>query len=40
VPHRIGGIDSALRYICSHAGVWKATGEEIVKAYLESGSTF
>jgi peptidoglycan/xylan/chitin deacetylase (PgdA/CDA1 family) len=40
VPHRIGGLDEALQYICSHAGVWKATGEEIVKAYLESGTTF
>ena len=40
VPHRIGGLDRALEYICSHAGVWKATGEEIVKAYLESGATF
>ena len=40
VPHRIGGLDSALNYICSHAGVWRATGEEIVRAYLESGNTF
>jgi peptidoglycan/xylan/chitin deacetylase (PgdA/CDA1 family) len=40
VAHRIGGLDSALKYICSHAGVWKATGEEICKAYLESGATF
>ena len=38
--HRIGGLDSALKYICSHAGVWKATGEEIVQAYLASGATF
>jgi peptidoglycan/xylan/chitin deacetylase (PgdA/CDA1 family) len=38
--HRIGGLDSALKYICSHAGVWKATGEEIVQAYLKSGPTF
>jgi len=40
VPHRIDGLDAALRYICSHDGVWKATGEEIVQAYLASGSTF
>jgi len=39
-PHRIGGLDSALEYICSHAGVWKATGAEIVQAYLKSGATF
>ena len=38
--HRIGGLDSALAYICSHAGVWKATGEEITRAYLDSGATF
>jgi peptidoglycan/xylan/chitin deacetylase (PgdA/CDA1 family) len=36
VPHRIDAVDSALRYICSHAGVWKATGEEIVRHYLET----
>ncbi len=39
-PHRIGGLDAALDYICSHSGVWKATGEEIVQAYLASGATF
>lgn len=40
VPHRIGTLDSALTYIRSHAGVWFATGEEIVRHYLESGVTF
>jgi allantoinase len=40
VPHRIDGLDSALQYICSHTGVWLATGEEIVRAYLDSGATF
>lgn len=40
VPHRIGGLDSVLNYICSHAGVWRATGEEIVRAYLKSDATF
>ena len=40
VPHRIGAFDRALDYICSHAGVWKATGGEIVAHYLKSGATF
>jgi len=39
-PHRIGALDRALEYICSHDGVWKATGREIVEYYLESGVTF
>ena len=34
-PHRIGALDRALEYICSHAGVWKATGSEIVDHYLK-----
>jgi len=32
--HRIGALDSALDYICSHAGVWRATGWEIVQHFL------
>jgi peptidoglycan/xylan/chitin deacetylase (PgdA/CDA1 family) len=32
-PHRIGALDSALEYICSHAGVWCATGWEIVQHF-------
>jgi hypothetical protein len=32
---RSGVFDAALKYICSHDGVWKATGEEILDAYLE-----
>ena len=40
VPHRIGALDSALRYISSHHGVWFATGEEIVRHYLAAGTTF
>jgi len=36
VPHRIGGLDAALKYICEHEGVWLATGEEIARAYLEA----
>ncbi|MFM2129754.1 MAG: hypothetical protein RL477_1300 [Pseudomonadota bacterium] len=34
VPHRIGGLDDALRYIAGHEGVWLATADEIVAAYL------
>lgn len=34
MPNRIGALDSALQYICGHDGVWKATGSEIVDAYL------
>ncbi len=33
MPHRIGALDSALAYICGHAGVWCATGEEIVNHF-------
>jgi allantoinase len=33
-PHRIGALDAALEYICSHPGVWRATGWEIVQHYL------
>ena len=40
VPHRIGGLDRALQYIASHQGVWFATGEEILEAWLNSGATF
>ena len=40
VPHRIAGLDEALAYIAAHDGVWFATGEEIVRAWLESGATF
>ena len=39
VPHRIGGLDAALEYICGHDGVWFATGEEIARAYLESDAS-
>lgn len=37
VPHRIGALDSALKYICSHKNVWCATGHEIVSHFLEEG---
>jgi allantoinase len=40
VPHRIGALDRALKYIRSHDRVWFATGEEIVRHYLTSGATF
>ncbi|MBM3530298.1 MAG: polysaccharide deacetylase [Alphaproteobacteria bacterium] len=33
VPHRIGALDKALRYICKHKKVWKATGSEICAQY-------
>jgi peptidoglycan/xylan/chitin deacetylase (PgdA/CDA1 family) len=39
VPHRVGGLDSALQYICKHDDVWLATGEEIVRAYLDAVPT-
>jgi allantoinase len=39
VPHRIRGLDSALQYIRSHDRVWFATGEEIVRHWLQSGAT-
>jgi allantoinase len=32
-PHWVRHLDRALAYICSHEGVWKATGEEIADAY-------
>ena len=34
VPHRIGALDAALKYICKHKKVWKATGSEIAWHYL------
>jgi allantoinase len=40
VPHRIAGLDAALAYIRAHDGVWFATGEEIVRHWLQSGATF
>ena len=38
MPHRIGALDSALDYICSHKGVWRATGGEIISAWRSIGS--
>jgi peptidoglycan/xylan/chitin deacetylase (PgdA/CDA1 family) len=33
-PHRAKHLDRALKYILSHEGVWKATGEEIADWYI------
>lgn len=35
-PHRIGALDRALEHIGRFDGVWKATGEEIARHYLET----
>ena len=40
VPHRIRGLEAALRYIAWHDKVWFATGSEIVQHYLASGAVF
>mgnify|MGYP000630655676 CR=1 FL=1 len=34
-PHRIGSLAKALEYIRSHAGVWCATGSQIVDCYRQ-----
>jgi hypothetical protein len=42
LPYRIGAFDAALKYICKHKKVWKATGSEIARHYLaqlEGGMT-
>lgn len=39
-PQRIDAFDSAVSYMLSHAGVWPATGSEIVEYYLKSGAVF
>ncbi len=33
VPHRIGALDKALKYISKHRKVWKATGSEIARHF-------
>jgi peptidoglycan/xylan/chitin deacetylase (PgdA/CDA1 family) len=38
-PHRIGALDAALEHICSHEGVWLATGREIVEHYQKTVSS-
>jgi allantoinase len=35
LPYRIAYLDQALGYICSHAGVWRATGWEIADWYYQ-----
>jgi allantoinase len=40
VPHRIRGLENALRYIATHQKVWYATGSEIIEHYLASGGSF
>jgi peptidoglycan/xylan/chitin deacetylase (PgdA/CDA1 family) len=32
-PYRIDALDAALKYICKHKKVWKATGSEIARHY-------
>jgi allantoinase len=35
-PHRIGALERALAHISKFDGVWKATGEEIARHYLQT----
>ena len=35
LPFRIGALERGLDYICSHDGVWRATGEEIADSFLQ-----
>lgn len=37
-PNRISAVDAALAYICSHEGVWRATGSEIIDHYAKAVS--
>ncbi len=39
LPHRIDALDKGLEYICSHKGVWRATGEDIVNHFLAQQGT-
>jgi hypothetical protein len=36
-PHRIGALQRALAHIDRFDGVWKATGEEIARHFLNMG---
>jgi allantoinase len=38
MPYRIDAFDAALKYICSHEGVWRATGSEIARHYVAQAS--
>jgi allantoinase len=33
MPYRIAALDAALKYICKHKKIWKATGSEIARHY-------
>jgi allantoinase len=33
LPYRIGALEAALKHICKHRKVWKATGSEIAAHY-------
>ncbi|MNU67868.1 Peptidoglycan deacetylase [compost metagenome] len=35
-PHRLAAFQDAMDYICSHDKVWKATGREIARHYLDN----
>ena len=37
MPHRIAGFDTAVAYVRAHDRVWFATGEEIVRHWLQIG---
>ena len=37
-PHRIKALETALKYIVNHDGVWNATGTEILAAFQGLGS--
>jgi peptidoglycan/xylan/chitin deacetylase (PgdA/CDA1 family) len=39
VPHRIGALIRGLEHICSHEGVWRATGTEICDWFMSNPST-
>lgn len=34
-PHRLRAFEEAMDHVCSHDGVWKATGREIAQHYLQ-----
>lgn len=34
-PHRLRAVEEALDYICGHGGVWKTTGREIARHFLD-----
>ena len=35
-PHRLRAFEEAMDHVCGHAGVWKATGREIARHYLDN----